>query len=91
MQALDDLSRNLHALVQEFNALREENATLRGEQERLRAELVQAHGDLVVLQQQNKRLATVNVLTMAESREEALKRLGITQEEIDAAEDVEIE
>ena len=85
MQALDDLSRNLHALVQEFNALREENATLRGEQERLRAELVQAHGDLVVLQQQNKRLATVNVLTMAESREEALKRINALIAQVDRA------
>lgn len=85
MQALDDLSRNLHALVQEFNALREENATLRGEQERLRAELVQAHGDLVALQQQNKRLATVNVLTMAESREEALKRINALIAQVDRA------
>lgn len=85
MQALDDLSRNLHVLVQEFNALREENATLRGEQERLRAELVQAHGDLVALQQQNKRLATVNVLTMAESREEALKRINALIAQVDRA------
>ena len=85
MQALDDLSRNLHALVQEFNALREENATLRGEQERLRAEIVQAHGDLVALQQQNKRLATVNVLTMAESREEALKRINALIAQVDRA------
>ena len=85
MQALDDLSRNLHALVQEFNALREENATLRGEQERLRAELVQTHGDLVALQQQYKRLATVNVLTMAESREEALKRINALIAQVDRA------
>ena len=85
MQALDNLSRNLHVLVQEFNALREENATLRGEQERLRAELVQAHGDLVALQQQNKRLATVNVLTMAESREEALKRINALIAQVDRA------
>lgn len=85
MQAIDDLSRNLRVLLQEFKALREENATLREEQERLRAELVRAHGDLVALQQQNKRLATVNVLTMAESREEAIKRVNALIAQVDRA------
>lgn len=85
MQAIDDLSRNLRVLLQEFNALREENVTLREEQERLRAELVRAHGDLVALQQQNKRLATVNVLTIAESREEAIKRVNALIAQVDRA------
>ena len=85
MQALDTLSQNVHLLLERYEALQQENAQLRAEAERQHNELVQAHSDLVALQQQNRRLATVNALTMAESREEAAKRINALIAQVDRA------
>ena len=85
MQALDSLSANVHMLLERYEALRQENAALREAAERQRNELVQAHSELVALQQQNRRLATVNALTMAESREEAAKRINALIAQVDRA------
>ena len=85
MQALDTLSQNVHLLLERYEALQQENAQLREEAERRHNELVQAHSELVALQQQNRRLATVNALTMAESREEAAKRINALIAQVDRA------
>jgi len=85
MQALDTLSQNVHLLLERYEALQQENAQLRAEAERQHNELVQAHSELVALQQQNRRLATVNALTMAESREEAAKRINALIAQVDRA------
>lgn len=85
MQSLDDLSQNVHLLLERYEALRQENARLREDADRQRKELVQAHSELVALQQQNRRLATVNALTMAESREEATKRINALIAQVDRA------
>ena len=85
MQTLDTLSQNVHLLLERYEALQQENAQLREEAERQHNELVQAHSDLVALQQQNRRLATVNALTMAESREEAAKRINALIAQVDRA------
>lgn len=85
MQALDELSQNVQLLLQRYEALRQENARLREDVERQRNELVQTHSELVALQQQNRRLATVNALTMAESREEATKRINALISQVDRA------
>ena len=85
MQTLDTLSQNVHLLLERYEALQQENAQLREEAEHLHNELVQAHSELVALQQQNRRLATVNALTMAESREEAAKRINALIAQVDRA------
>lgn len=85
MQVLDELSQNVRVLLERYEALQQENAQLREEAERQHNELVQAHSDLVALQQQNRRLATVNALTMAESREEAAKRINALIAQVDRA------
>ncbi|MBO4453847.1 MAG: hypothetical protein J5761_02195 [Paludibacteraceae bacterium] len=85
MQSLDDLSQNVHLLLERYEALQQENARLREDADRQRKELVQAHSELVALQQQNRRLATVNALTMAESREEATKRINALIAQVDRA------
>lgn len=85
MQVLDELSQNVRVLLERYEALQQENARLREDAERQRNELVQAHGELVALQQQNRRLATVNALTMAESREEAAKRINALIAQVDRA------
>ena len=85
MQVLDELSQNVRVLLERYEALQQENARLREDAERQRNELVQAHGELVTLQQQNRRLATVNALTMAESREEAAKRINALIAQVDRA------
>lgn len=85
MQVLDELSQNVRVLLERYEALQQENARLREDAERQRNELVQSHGELVALQQQNRRLATVNALTMAESREEAAKRINALIAQVDRA------
>ena len=85
MQTLDTLSQNVHLLLERYEALQQENAQLREEAEHQHNELVQAHSELVALQQQNRRLATVNALTMAESREEAAKRINALIAQVDRA------
>ena len=85
MQVLDDFSRNVHLLLERYQALQQENASLREDIERQRQELIRTHSELLALQQQNKRLATANALTSAESSEEALKRLNALIAQVDRA------
>ena len=85
MKALSELSRNLHTLLERYQALQQENASLREDIERQRQELIRTHSELLALQQQNKRLATVNAMTSAESSEEALKRLNALIAQVDRA------
>jgi len=85
MQALDDLSQNVHLLLERYTTLQEENVALREDIERQRQELIRTHSELLALQQQNKRLATANAMTSAESREEATKRLNALIAQVDRA------
>lgn len=85
MQVLDDFSRNVHLLLERYQALQQENASLREDIERQRQELIRTHSELLALQQQNKRLATANAMTSAESSEEAFKRLNALIAQVDRA------
>ena len=85
MLALDDLSQNLHLLLERYEALQQENAQLREEVEHQRAELIRTHAELVALQQKNRRIATANALTGAETEEEALKRINALIAQVDRA------
>ena len=85
MQALDDLSQNVHLLLERYRALQEENASLRAKVEAQHQEIMQVHSDLVALQQQNRRLGTVNAMSSAESSEQALKRINALIAQVDRA------
>ena len=85
MKALDDLSQNVHLLLERYAALQRENATLREDVERQRQELIRTHSELQQLQQQNRRLATANALTAAETSEEATKRINALIAQVDRA------
>jgi methyl-accepting chemotaxis protein len=58
---------------------------LREDVERQRQELIRTHSELQQLQQQNRRLATVNAMTAAESSEEATKRINALIAQVDRA------
>ena len=85
MKALDDLSQNVHLLLERYAALQRENAALREDVERQRQELIRTHSELQQLQQQNRRLATANALTAAETSEEATKRINALIAQVDRA------
>ena len=85
MQALDDLSQNVHLLLERYTALQQENMQLRENAERQRQELIRTHSELLELQQQNKRLATAGALTSAEGNELALKRINALIAQVDRA------
>ena len=85
MQALNDLSLNVHILLERYTALQEENARLQEDVERQRQELIRTHSELLELQQKNRRLATANALTSAESNEEAVKRFNALIAQVDRA------
>ena len=86
MQVLEELSQNEHLLLERYEALQQENAQLKADGERQRQELIRTHSELLALQQQqNKRLATANALTAAESNEEATKRLNALIAQVDRA------
>lgn len=85
MQALDDLSQNVHVLLERYEALQQENATLRLDIEKQRQELIRTHSELLELQQKNRRIATVNALTAVESQEEAYKRINALIAQVDRA------
>lgn len=85
MQVLDDFSRNVHVLLERYEALQQENVRLKEDIERQRQELIRTHSELQQIQQQNKRLATANAMTNAESNEEALKRLNALIAQVDRA------
>ena len=85
MQALEDLSQNVRLLLERYETLQQENATLRDDVERQRQELIRTHSELQQLQQQNRRLATANALTAAETSEEATKRINALIAQVDRA------
>ena len=85
MQALDDLSSNVHLLLERYAALQEENARLKEDIERQRSELIRTHSELVELQQKNRRIATANALSASETKEEALKRINALIAQVDRA------
>ena len=85
MQVLDDLSQNVHLLLERFQALQQENASLREETERQRQELIRTHSELLELQQKNRRIAVANALTSAENTEEATKRVNALIAQVDRA------
>ena len=73
MKALSELSRNLHTLLERYQALQQENAALKED------------GELLELQQKNRRLATANAMTSAENAEEATKRINALIAQVDRA------
>lgn len=85
MQALDELSQNVHLLLERYEALQQENATLRLDIEKQRQELIRTHSELLELQQKNRRIATANALTAVESQEEAYKRINALIAQVDRA------
>lgn len=85
MQALDELSQNVHVLLERYTALQQENAALRLDIEKQRQELIRTHSELLDLQQKNRRIATANALTSAEGAEEATKRLNALIAQVDRA------
>ena len=85
MQALDELSQNIHLLLERYQALQQENAALRLDIEKQRQELIRTHSELLDLQQKNRRIATANALISAEGAEEATKRLNALIAQVDRA------
>ena len=85
MQALDDLSHNVHLLLERYEALQQENVRLKEDIEKQRQELIRTHSELQELQQKNRRIAVVNAMNTAENSEEATKRLNALIAQIDRA------
>lgn len=85
MQALDELSQNLHILLERYKALQRENAALREDAEKQRQELIRTHSELLELQQKNRRMATANAMSSAEGAEEATKRINALIAQVDRA------
>ena len=85
MQALDDLSQNVHLLLERYQALQQENAALREDVERQRQELIRTHSELLDLQQKNRRIAVANAMSEAETKEEANKRINALIAQVDRA------
>ena len=85
MKALSELSRNLHTLLERYQALQQENAALKEGIERQRQELIRTHGELLELQQKNRRLSVANAMSSAENSEEATKRLNALIAQVDRA------
>ena len=85
MKALDELSQNVHLLLERYEALQQENAALREDIESQRQELIRTHSELLELQQKNRRIATANALTAVESQEEAYKRINALIAQVDRA------
>jgi regulator of replication initiation timing len=85
MESLDQLSQNVHLLLERYAALQQENAQLREESARQREDLIRAHSELQDIQQQYKRLATANALTAMESKDVAYKRISALIAQVDRA------
>ena len=85
MQVLDDLSQNVHLLLERYEALQQENASLREDIERQRDELIRTHSELQSLQQQNRRLAMASAMSSAEGSEQAQKRINALIAQVDRA------
>ena len=85
MQALDDLSLNLHTLLERYAALQQENAALREDIEKQRQELIRTHSELLELQQKNRRMALAGAMSSAETAEDATKRINALIAQVDRA------
>ena len=85
MQVLDDLSQNVHLLLERYQALQQENAALKENIEQQRQELIRTHSELLDLQQKNRRIATANAMSAAETNGEALKRINALIAQVDRA------
>ena len=85
MQALDELSANLRVLLERYEALQQENTRLREDAEKQRQELIRTHSELLELQQKNRRMATANAMSSAETAEEATKRINALIAQVDRA------
>ena len=85
MVVLDELSQNVHLLLERYEALQRENAQLKEESERQRQELIRTHSELLDLQQKNRRIAVANAMSDAETNEEALKRINALIAQVDRA------
>ena len=85
MVALEELSANLRVLLERYEALQQENAQLREDVEKQREELIRTHSELLELQQKNRRLATANAMSSAETVEEATKRINALIAQVDRA------
>ena len=85
MQALEDLSANVHVLLERYEALQQENARLHEDIARQREEMIRTHAELVELQAQNRRLATAGVMSSKEGNELALKRINALIAQVDRA------
>jgi uncharacterized protein YciI len=85
VQALDQLSENVHLLLERYSALQQENAQLREDIKNQREELIRTHSELLELQQQNRRLATAGMMVGEEGNELAIKRLNALIAQVDRA------
>ena len=85
MVVLDELSQNIRVLLERYEALQQENAQLKEDIENQRQELIRTHSELLDLQQKNRRLATANAMTSAETAEEATKRINALIAQVDRA------
>lgn len=85
MQALDELSQNLHVLLERYAALQQENAALREDIEKQRQELIRTHSELLELQQKNRRMALAGAMSSAETAEDATKRINALIAQVDRA------
>ena len=85
MQLLDDFSRNVRLLLERYEALQQENTRLREDAEKQRQELIRTHSELLELQQKNRRMATANAMSSAETAEEATKRINALIAQVDRA------
>ena len=85
MQVLDELSQNVHLLLERYETLQQENTLLREDVDRQRQELIRTHSELLDLQQKNRRIATANAMMSAEGNEEAMKRINALIAQVDRA------
>ena len=85
MVVLDELSQNIRVLLERYEALQQENAQLKEDIENQRQELIRTHSELLDLQQKNRRLATANAMSSAETAEEATKRINALIAQVDRA------
>lgn len=85
MVVLDELSQNIRVLLERYEALQQENAQLKEHIENQRQELIRTHSELLDLQQKNRRLATANAMSSAETAEEATKRINALIAQVDRA------
>ena len=85
MESLDQLSQNVHLLLERYAALQQENAALREDIEKQRQELIRTHSELLELQQKNRRMALAGAMSSVETTEDATKRINALIAQVDRA------